>query len=69
MAAKVPPPTKEEIAIRAREIRRGWSPSETARRCVYKTNVVYVPIPEELLTDRCPCRVEFHPARRLMRLD
>lgn len=69
MAAKVPTPTKEEIAIRAREIRRSWSPSETARRCVYKTNVLYVPIPEELLTDRCPCRAEYSRPRRLMRLD
>lgn len=69
MAARVPPPTEEEIAFRALEIRRGWSPRETERRCAYKTKVVYVPISENVLTDRCPCRVEFNQARRIMRLN
>jgi hypothetical protein len=69
MAARVPPPTEEEIAQRAREIRRGWSPRETERRCAYKTKVVYVPVSEEVFTDRCPCRAEFSSSRRIMRLN
>lgn len=69
MAARVPPPTLDEIARRASEIRQGWSPRELERRCVYKTKVVYVPVSEDVLTDRCPCRVEFNRSRRLMRLD
>lgn len=69
MAARVPPPTEEEIALRALEIRRGWSPRETERRCAYKTKVVYVPVSEDVFTDRCPCRAEFRPSRRIMRLN
>lgn len=69
MAARVPPPTLEEIALRASEIRRGWSPRELESRCVYKTKVVYVPVAETTFTDRCPCRAEFQQSRRIMRLD
>lgn len=70
MAARVQPPTEEEIALRALEIRRGWSPRETERRCVYKTKVVYAPVSEDVFTGRCPCRVEFRPSpRMIMRLD
>lgn len=69
MAARVPPPTEEEIALRALEIRRGWSPRETERRCMYKTKVVYVPVSEDVFTDRCQCSSEFRPSRRIMRLN
>jgi len=69
MAARVPPPTEEEIALRAREIRSNWSPRETERRCRYKTKVVYVPVSEHCFTDRAACCSDFHPSRRIMRLD
>jgi hypothetical protein len=69
MAARVPPPTEEEIALRAREIRRGWSPRETERRCAYKTKVVYAPVSENQFTDRTTCCSEFRAARRIMRLN
>lgn len=69
MAARVPPPTKEEIALRAREIRSNWSPRETERRCVYKTKVVYVPVAEDYFAARATCCSEFRPSRRIMRLD
>jgi len=69
MAARVLPPSPEEIALRAREIRRNWSPRELERRCVYKTKVLYVPVTEACFTDRAACCSEFQPSRRLMRLD
>jgi len=69
MADRVPPPTEEEIALRAREIRRGWSPRETERRCAYKTKVVYVPVSEDCFADRVACCSEFRPSRRIMRLN
>lgn len=69
MAARVPPPTIEEIAARAREIRRRWSPRETARGCGYKTQVVYTPISADCLTEQAACRSEFRPSRRIMRLN
>jgi hypothetical protein len=69
MASRVPPPSPKEIALRAREIRRGWSPGEAARRCVYKTKVLYIPVSAELLSDRAACCTEFRPTRRLMQLD
>jgi hypothetical protein len=69
MAARVLPPSPEEIARRASEIRRSWSPRELERRCVYKTKVVYVPVTEDCFTDRAACRSEFRSSRRLMRLD
>jgi hypothetical protein len=69
MAFRVPPPSPEEIAARALEIRRGWSIRETERRYVYKTKVVYIPVADECLTARAICQTEFRPARKLMRLD
>ncbi len=69
MATRVPPPTEEEIAIRAREIRGKWSPRETERRCVYKTKVVYVPVAENCFDDRAACCSAFRPSRRIMQLD
>lgn len=69
MASRVPPPSPKEIALRAREIRRGWSPNETERRCAYKTKVVYVPVAEDMLTAHCSRCGEFQPSRRIMRLD
>jgi hypothetical protein len=69
MAARVLPPSPDEIALRTQEIRRRWSPQELERRCVHKTKVVYVPVAETYFTDRSACCSEFRPSRRLMRLD
>jgi len=69
MAARVLPPTPEEIALRASEIRRSWSPRELERRCVYKTKVIYVPVAEDCFTDRAACQSEFRQSRRIMRLN
>lgn len=69
MAARVPPPTPEEIALRAREIRLQWSPNERERRCAYKTKVVYVPVPDSYFAEPTPAHPVFSPARRLMTND
>lgn len=69
MAARVPPPTPQEIAMRAREIRLGWSARELEKRRSYKTTVVYAPIPDTCFSDRAACSTDFKPTRRLMPLD
>jgi hypothetical protein len=52
MAARVLPPTPEEIAIRARIIRMGWSHREKEKRRVYKTKLYFAPVADNIFTDR-----------------
>jgi hypothetical protein len=52
MAARVLPPTPEEIAARARIIRMGWSDREKEKRRVYKTKLYSAPVSEDVFSDR-----------------
>ncbi len=61
MAARVPPPSPQEIATRAEEVRRKWTDREKKKRCVYETDLKCRSVSERVF-------VEASGPRRLQKL-
>lgn len=62
MAARVPPPSPEEIEARAKEVRRKWTEREKKKRCVYETELRCQSVSERVFSESSG------PRRRMQKL-